>query len=74
VDRSAGPVHFRLVPRREGTVRIKVEAYQLVTLQEMVPVGGLYFDLNVAGFPTPQSEEFQALGAIVELHPGVEED
>lgn len=66
----AGPVEFRVMPRREGSQRIKVEAYQLVTSQDFRLVGGLYVDLNVAGFPTPASGEIRALGAMVRLHPG----
>lgn len=66
----AGPVEFRVMPRREGSQRIKVEAYQLVTSQDFRLVGGLYVDLNVAGFPTPGSGEIRALGAMVRLHPG----
>ncbi len=70
VDASAGPAPFRVKPRQTGTVRIKVEAFQLVTLQELLPVGGMFFDLSVAGFPTPASGEMHALGAHVRLHPG----
>jgi hypothetical protein len=72
IDRAVGPVQFRLTPRQEGTVRVKVEAYQLVTLQQIVPLGGMYFDIRVAGFPTPKSSEFQALGAVIKMHPGGE--
>jgi predicted transcriptional regulator len=68
---AAGPVRFRVTPFREGEVRLKLEAFQLVAGEELlVPVGGMYFDLNVAGFPTPLSAEFQTLGALVGLHPG----
>ena len=67
-DGPAGPVRFWVMPRREGPLRIKVEVHQLVTLRELVLVGGLYFDVNVAGFPTPESGEIQVLGADVGLH------
>ena len=69
---AAGPVTFRVTPRREGSVRIKIEAYQLVTRQDLVPVGGMYFDRTVAEFPTPGSAEIQALGATLRLHLGAE--
>ena len=71
-QRPAGPVQFALTPRREGPVRIKIEVYQLVTQHELPLIGGTYFDLNVAGFPTPRSAEFQALGAAVGLYPGAD--
>ncbi|MBN2303262.1 MAG: hypothetical protein JXQ72_02215 [Anaerolineae bacterium] len=67
----AGPVEFLLVPRKTGTARIKIEMYQYVTMQDRRLMGGIYFDLNVAGFPTPASGDMQALGANVELHPGI---
>jgi predicted transcriptional regulator len=67
---SAGPVRFRVTPYREGEVRLKLEAFQLVGGEVLLPVGGMYFDLNVASFPTPLSAEFQTLGALVGLHPG----
>jgi hypothetical protein len=70
VERPAGPVQFRVVPRREGLVRIKIEADQLVTLHELVPLGGIYFDLRVSLYPTPHSAKFHALGAPVGLVPG----
>jgi hypothetical protein len=69
---AAGPVRFRVTPFHEGEVRLKLEAFQLVAGGELLPVGGMYFDLNVAGFPTPLSAEFQTLGALVGLHPGDE--
>lgn len=64
----AGPVSFRVTPRREGPVRLKIEAYQLLTQKELRPVGGMFFDLNVAGFPTPDSAEVKALGAVMRLY------
>jgi hypothetical protein len=65
---SVGPLQFRIAPRLEGMVRLKLEAFQLVTQRELLPIGGMYFDLNVAGFPTPLSAEFQTLGAMVQLY------
>jgi hypothetical protein len=69
IKAAAGPVSFRVTPRRAGLVRLKIEVYQLVTLKELRPVGGMFFDLNVSGFPTPDSEEKKALGAIIRLFP-----
>jgi hypothetical protein len=66
----AGPVRFRVTPYREGVVRLKLEVFQLVAGQDLVPVGGMYFDQNVASFPTPLSAELQTLGALVGLLPG----
>lgn len=68
--RPAGPAAFRLTPRQSGTVRVKIQVFQLVTLQELVPAGGMFFDLNVSDFPTPASAEFQALAITIRLHPG----
>lgn len=67
---AAGPLQFRLTPRLEGTVRIRLEVFQLVTVGDLVPAGGMYFDLKVAEFPTPGSAEFQTLGVLVRLEPG----
>ena len=69
VKGAAGPVQFRITPRQEGTVRVKVIAYQLVSQRDLRGVGGMYFDLPIAGFPTPGSVEFQTLGAAVALYP-----
>jgi hypothetical protein len=69
VSGPAGPVSFRVTPRVEGPARIKIEAYQLVSLKDIRPVGGMFFDLNVAGFPTPDSAEVKALGAVMRLYP-----
>jgi DNA-binding MarR family transcriptional regulator len=68
VDGPAGPVSFRVTPRREGAVRVKVSAYQLVSLKDIRPIGGMFFDLNVAGFPTPDSAEVSAVGAVMRLY------
>jgi hypothetical protein len=68
----AGPVGFRVTPRREGPVRLKIEAYQLVAAKDVRPIGGMFFDLNVSGFPTPDSAEAKALGAVMRLYPGGE--
>ncbi len=65
---SVGPLQFRVTPRLEGPVRLKLEAFQLVTPRELLAVGGMFFDLNVAGFPTPLSAEFQTLGAMVQFY------
>jgi hypothetical protein len=71
-DAPAGPARFRVMARKTGSVRVKVEAFQLMALDELQPVGGVFFDLSVASFPTPASGEVQALGATVRLHPGGE--
>jgi hypothetical protein len=71
-DAPAGPAWFRVMARKTGSVRVKVEAFQLMALDELQPVGGVFFELSVAGFPTPASGEVQALGSTVRLHPGGE--
>jgi hypothetical protein len=69
VGGPAGPVSFRVTPRVEGPARLKIEGYQLVSLKDIRPIGGVFFDLNVAGFPTPDSAEVKALGAMMQLYP-----
>jgi DNA-binding MarR family transcriptional regulator len=69
VGGPAGPVSFRVTPRIEGPARFKIEGYQLVSLKDIRPIGGVFFDLNVAGFPTPDSAEVKALGAVMRLYP-----
>jgi DNA-binding MarR family transcriptional regulator len=69
VGGPAGPVSFRVTPRVEGPARLKIEGYQLVSLKDIRPIGGVFFDLNVAGFPTPDSAEVKALGAVMRLYP-----
>lgn len=69
-DAFAGPLLFEVTPRLPGQVRIKVEVFQLVTLRELVPAGGLYFDLAISAVATPASRSVQARGARVGLrHP-----
>lgn len=67
---TAGPVDFRIRPHTTGTLRVRIEAFQLIADGTLSPVGGMVFDLPVAGFPTPESAEFQTLAATLWLHPG----
>ena len=67
---TAGPVAFRVTPHQTGGVRLRLEARQAVASGDQARVGGLYFDLNVADFPTPQSAEIQALGGMIDLYAG----
>ncbi len=73
VNGPSGPVHFRVTARQVGSVRVKIETFQLIAQDDLQPVGGLFFDLSVAGFPTPASGEVQALGTSVRLYPGGED-
>ncbi len=68
-DSTAGPVAFRVTAYQPGGVRLRLEARQRLETQDL-RVGGVYFDLNVADFPTPQSAEIQALGGTIELYAG----
>jgi hypothetical protein len=70
-DGAAGPVAFRVTPHQSGSVRLRLDARQVVDARDRWQVGGLFFDLNVADFPTPQSAEIQALGGTIELYAGV---
>lgn len=63
---TAGPVQFQITPRREGLMRVRIEAFQLVE-HDLRPVGGMVFELNVASFPTPRSTDFQTLAATIRL-------
>lgn len=67
---AAGPLDFRITPRLAGAVRVRVEIFQLVALDELIAAGGMFFDRNISGFPTPGSAEFQTLAAAIRLHPG----
>jgi hypothetical protein len=69
-DAPAGPVPFRVQPRQTGNAQVKIEVLQLVTLDALVPVGTVYFNVPVSGFPTPLSAEKQALGTRVGLLAG----
>ena len=66
----AGPVDFRITPHQAGTVRVQIEVFQTTADDQAVPVGGMYFDLPVAEFPTPDSAEFQTLATMLRMHPG----
>ncbi len=70
VSAPAGPVRFRVTMQHTGAARVRVEVFQVVGPGEVLAVGGMFFDLPVSAFPTPNSAEFQALAATVRLHPG----
>lgn len=61
----SGPVRFRVIPQAAGRQRFRVEVLEVGTGGISRMLGGMYFDLNVAEFPTPACAEFQALGALV---------
>jgi DNA-binding PadR family transcriptional regulator len=69
VGGPAGPVSFRVTPRVEGSARLRIDGYQLVSLKDIRSIGRVFFELNVAGFPTPDSAEVKALGAVMRLYP-----
>jgi len=64
-----GPVTFRLTPHEEGMIRVRVQVFQVIDDLAIRLAGGMYFDRHVAGFPTPDSAEFQALAADIALIP-----
>jgi hypothetical protein len=68
-DKPAGPVQFRVMPHQEGPLQIRIEVFQYLTEQEGMPLGGMYFEIEVVPFPTPRCVEFQALGAPIGLFP-----
>lgn len=68
----AGPVRFRITPQDTGTARVRVEVFQLLGPDRVLAAGGMFFDLPVNAFPTPDSAEFQTLAAKVRLHPGAD--
>ncbi|GAB4414147.1 MAG: hypothetical protein Kow00106_09140 [Anaerolineae bacterium] len=61
----SGPVRFRVIPQAAGKQRFRLEVLDVGTGGNSRLLGGMYFDLNVAEFPTPACAEFQALGASV---------
>ncbi|HEX3052842.1 MAG TPA: hypothetical protein VHP83_19440 [Aggregatilineaceae bacterium] len=70
VDKAVGPVQFRVKAQIEETVRVKIEVFQQVSLQDLRPAGGMYFDMEVSVFPTIKSAELHAVGAMVQLESG----
>ncbi len=60
-----GPVRFRVIPQAAGKQRFRLEVLEVGMGGISRLLGGMYFDLNVAEFPTPACAEFQALGASV---------
>ena len=66
----AGPVDFLLTPREVGTVRVRIEVFQLVTDDRLVPLGGMYFDRSVTLFPTPANAALQTLATTLRIDPG----
>lgn len=62
-----GPVRFRVIPQVAGTRRFRLEVLEADSGGNRRLLGGMYFDLNVAEFPTPACAQFQALGADVSL-------
>ncbi len=63
----SGPVRFRVIPQAAGKQRFRLEVLEVGTGGISRLLGGMYFDLNVAEFPTPACAEFQALGADIGL-------
>lgn len=66
----AGPVDFRITPKRPGSVRVQIEVFQITDNDQSIPVGGMFFDLPIAEFPTPDSAEFQTLATTLRMYPG----
>ncbi len=62
-----GPLRYEVTPRQEGRVRVKIEVFQLMSLRELVPVGGMYFDLKVAPADSESASQAQALAADIRL-------
>jgi hypothetical protein len=62
-----GPVRFRVIPQIAGTHRFRLEVLGADPGGNRRLLGGMYFDLNVAEFPTPACAQFQALGADISL-------
>ena len=60
--RAAGPVQFRVTPFDGQSVRVRIEVLHGDTL-----LGGVFFEVPVAGLPTPRSAQFHALGGPVPL-------
>ncbi len=67
---TVGPVSFRVQARRAQTVRVKLSVYQWVTSEELLPLGGMFFDLEVTDFPTSASAALQTLAVVVQIYEG----
>ncbi len=64
-DGAAVPATFTLTAARAGQVRVRVRAYQLVNLDQVEDVGGMYFDARA---DDTHSAELQAIGINLDLY------
>ena len=67
---AVGPVSFRVQARRAQTARVKLLVYQQSAASEWLPLGGMFFDLDVTEVPTPASAALQTLAVVVRMYEG----
>lgn len=67
-DKPAGPVRFEVIPHQTGRVQIKVEILQIITLEDIRILGGMYFNRGVSELPTPRNAELQTLTTTAGLY------
>jgi hypothetical protein len=62
-DKAAAPSRLNLVPAQAGRpVRVRMDAYQLIDLDEAHPLGGMYFDVKAPLTPDPDDKSVRAVG------------
>ncbi len=65
---AVGPVGFRVQAERAQKVRVELTVYQRTAAPELLPLGGMFFDLEVTEFPTPDSAALQTLAVVVQMY------
>lgn len=69
-DKAAVPGRVSLTPAQPGRpVRVRVDAFQLIDLDEAHPLGGMYFDVRVPTQPDPDERTVRAVGMDLMLKP-----
>jgi hypothetical protein len=68
-DAAAVPGKFSLTPARPGqTIRVRVDAFQMFALDQLEPLGGMYFDVQVSMDSTSDPSR-RAVGMDILLNP-----
>ncbi len=67
-DKAAAPCKVSLTPTKSGrTVRVRIDAFQSFTYDSLEPLGGMYFDVQVASDATENAT--RAVGMDLMLKP-----
>jgi hypothetical protein len=69
-DKAAAPCRVSLTPAQAGRpVRVRIDVYQTIDLDESQPLGGMYFDVKVPTQPDPDERAVRAVGMDLMLKP-----